>query len=363
MNLHRVGASEAMAGPSSPPRPEAFDAQAASPGARPSAPPKGGAPSRLLRLPLYIVLNGGSGAHTADETSAVIEAALSAAGREHRVEIVRRGRDLPKAARRALTWVQDRNGAMVAAGGDGTLNAVAQVALQNDVRFAVMPQGTFNFFGREHGLSQETEHAVHDLLEVRETPVQVGEVNGHVFLVNASMGLYPQILEEREQDKRRLGRHRWVALWSALGVLLRRHRTLRLAVQAGGVQTDLDTPMLFVGNNGLQLRNLGVPEAGQIGRDRLVGMAMNPLTVGDRLKLMWKVARARLADVETLQRFALQSLTVRPRSGKPNRRFKIAVDGEILWMTAPIAFRVAPRPLRLLLPARLPAAYQAAEDA
>ena len=46
--------------------------------------------------------------------------------------------------------------------------------------------------------------------------MQVGLVNDRVFLVNASLGLYAKLLEDREAFKAQYGRHRWVAFWSGL---------------------------------------------------------------------------------------------------------------------------------------------------
>jgi diacylglycerol kinase family enzyme len=101
-------------------------------------------------------------------------------------------------AAEAVERAQRNSGIVVAAGGDGTLNAVAQIALESDSKFGVIPQGTFNYFGRTHGISSDAAEAARGLLSARVQPVQVGLVNGNVFLVNASLGLYPKSLEDRE---------------------------------------------------------------------------------------------------------------------------------------------------------------------
>jgi hypothetical protein len=90
---------------------------------------------------------------------------------------------------------------VVAAGGDGTINTVAHEAVRQGCLFGVLPQGTFNYFGRTHGIPEDLAEAVRALLRARVTPVQVGMVNDRIFLVNASVGLYPQLLEAREHDK------------------------------------------------------------------------------------------------------------------------------------------------------------------
>ena len=84
-------------------------------------------------------------------------------------------------------------------------------------------------------------------------PVQAGLVNDKVFFVNASLGLYPQLLEDREAYKRRFGRSRLVATWSAIVTLFHQTHQLRIDLDADGEQRHVRAPTLFVGNNRLQL--------------------------------------------------------------------------------------------------------------
>lgn len=88
-----------------------------------------------------------------------------------------------------------------AAGGAGVINRVACLAVAHGCAFGVLPQGTFNYFARTHGIPEAPDEAVHVRLTARLHPVQVGIVNERVFLVNSSIGLYPALLEERELDK------------------------------------------------------------------------------------------------------------------------------------------------------------------
>lgn len=149
----------------------------------------------------------------------------------------------------------------MAAGGNGTLNAVARAVLGSGVPFGILPQGTFNFFGRAHGIPQDAHAATRCLFDARIEPVQVGLLNDRLFLVNASLGLYPQLLEDREAYKQRYGRSRMVALWSGLVTLLRAPPQLTLQLEHGGQARTLRTPTLVVGNNALQLERLGIAEA------------------------------------------------------------------------------------------------------
>ena len=136
----------------------------------------------------------------------------------------RRG-DIVQLASDAADAARADGGLVVAAGGDGTINAVATAVLRVGLPMGVIPMGTFNYFSREHGLPLDAEAAVQNLLQALHAgemrPVQVGYVNRQMFLVNASVGLYPKLLAEREKASRRFGRSRLVAVASAVWSMFR----------------------------------------------------------------------------------------------------------------------------------------------
>jgi len=233
---------------------------------------------RDRQRPFSVVLNRRSGSDDAGTTEQAIRGALDAAGRPYRLFCARHPRQLGELARQAVEAARAQDGTVVVAGGDGTINAVVQAVLPSGLPLGVLPQGTFNFFGRSHGLPEcDAEEGVSGLLDAREIPVQVGMVNDHVFLVNASLGLYPELLERRERDKRRFGRHRLVALLSGLRALLGKYPDLRLSLNEDGRQQVRRSTTLVVGDNRLQLESLGIPEADAVTRGALVGIVLPPL--------------------------------------------------------------------------------------
>jgi diacylglycerol kinase family enzyme len=206
--------------------------------------------------PLQFVINAASGSNAADAKRQVIEEALSAAGRRGKL-LFSGPSDLAQVAHEAATQAVATRTAVVAVGGDGTLNTVAQAAHALSCPMGVVPQGTFNYFARTHGIPNDPSEAVRLLLQWSPWPVQVAAVNDRVFLVNASLGLYPDLLEDREAYKARFGRSRWVAFWAASATLLRAQRRLRLHIEQGATARDVQALTLFVGNNRLQLEQLG----------------------------------------------------------------------------------------------------------
>ena len=300
--------------------------------------------------PLFVVFNPGSGSNDAAQERAVMEKVFSEAGREVEFLRITDPAQLSQTARQAVERAQEHHGVVVAAGGDGTISAVAAAVLGSGCPFGVLPQGTFNYFGRANAIPQGTEAAARALLGASISPVQVGLLNGRLFLVNASLGLYPQLLEDRESWKQKLGRSRFVAFLSGLATLIQARSQLDLQIDIGGKVISMRTPTLFVGNNDLQLARVGLESAkvNALSHGLLTGIAVRPIGTWSLFGLLMRGLIGRLGEAENIDSFSFRRLTVRPRRVK---RIKTAIDGEIQWMSTPLVFEVAPEALLLMVPA------------
>jgi len=313
--------------------------------------------------PFFVVMNGRSGHGDTDANCARIKSVLDAAGRSHEFLLVE-PEQLKATAARAVQMALERGGVVVAAGGDGTINTVAHAVLGSGVPFAVLPQGTFNYFGRANGIPEDPTAAAQVLVDGELEGVRVGRLNDRIFLVNASLGLYPRLLETREADKARFGRSRLVAIASALSTLLRSHRKLDLTMDAEHTHLKVRTLALIVGNNRLQLERIGIePEhLAAFDRGELIATVLRPTTAMGMLGVILRGVVGRVGAAAEVQSIGFRKLSVSPRW----RRFiKVGMDGEVIRMRAPLLFSVATEPLWLLVPPPIPegAAVTAVEDA
>ncbi|RZL31536.1 MAG: diacylglycerol kinase [Rubrivivax sp.] len=297
--------------------------------------------------PLFVVFNRASGRGDRDEFGPAVEAACAAAGRRCELLPVERPDALAQTADDAVRRAQAVDGIVVAAGGDGTINGVAQAVLGSGCRFGVLPRGTFNYFARTHGIPAELDGALQVLLTQDAVAVQVGRLNERIFLVNASLGLYPQLLEDREAWKQQFGRSRLVALFSGIKTILRGHRSLRLEVELPGKTWQVRTATLFVGNNALQMEQVGVPAAADIDDGCLAAVMLKPVGRLSLLALLARGAFGHLGEADQVQHFAFHRLTLKARAFGA-RRIKVATDGEVLHMRLPLRFEVAAQPLMLI---------------
>jgi diacylglycerol kinase family enzyme len=307
--------------------------------------------------PLYIMLNAGSGHHDVAETRAVVEEILNAAGRSYEITLVDTPGQLDAIARQTAEKAKENRGVVVIGGGDGSLNTVAQAVLGSGCPFGILPQGTFNLFGRAHGIPLDTAEATRILLTNRAEAVPVGMVNDRIFLVNASMGMYPQVLEDRESWKKKYGRNRIVAFGAGVLTLLQHHRQVHLTtLEKDGKPGILKTPTLFVGINEYQLRETGIlDEEETLPPGQLMAVTVRPVSTLGILWLMICGTFGKLGEAENIVSFHFEKLSIKRAGNFRTRTFRVAVDGELFWLSLPLEFRLAPDPLYLLKPAALQA--------
>lgn len=300
--------------------------------------------------PLQFVINGSAGSSDTEATHESIRSTLQSAGRTGRFWFAGPG-ELERVASDAEALARQDHSAVVAVGGDGTINTVAQVTHATGGTMGVIPQGTFNYFAREHGSPTDTADAVRWLLSAQPQPTQVSAINDRLFLVNASLGLYPELLQDRERWQARFGRSRVISLGAAAATLLRARSPLRLRVEWEQRKREIRTLTLFVGNNQLQLEQLGLVDDAVPERDQaphITAVILRPIGALAMLSLMLRGAMGQLGSADGVEHFPFQNLVIQPGSRLRRKRVKVAYDGEVAWMRSPIVIRVLPTPLWLL---------------
>lgn len=319
-----------------------------------------------LASPLQFVINAAAGSSDAEAKREVVEAALRIGGRRGDLLFCSPA-ELTRVVHQAATRAVATRTAVVAVGGDGTLNTVAQAVHAVGCAMGVVPYGTFNYFARTHGIPTEPSAAARLLLEAQPMPVQVAAINDRIFLVNASLGIYPELLQDREAFKARFGRSRWVAFVAACATLLRAQRRLRLHIELGSTVRDVQTLALFVGNNRLQLQQFGAEPAdtlaGTPGHGSLAALMLRPIGTLSMIGLMLQGAMGRLGDAAGVESFEFHHMVVKPRLAPGRSEVAVAFDGEVAQMRAPIDIRVLDKPLYLLQAPDTAGAANASEGA
>ncbi len=300
--------------------------------------------TRGVGMPRLIVLvNASSGSGEKAEAFRRLSEALAARGIEADVLLVQEGAELGRLARRAA---QEGAAIVAAAGGDGTINAVASALVGTKTSLAVLPLGTLNHFAKDLGIPLDLADAARTLAEGRVVEVDVGEVNGRVFVNNSSLGVYARLVREREKRRRR-GWSKWPAMVLAALAVLPRLPTLRVRVSAGGRMIVRRTPLVFVGNNvyemeGLELGARGCLDAGQLSLciTRYGGLR-------GLLRLVMSALVGRLAEARDFEMLCVKEVWIEARRGA----LPVALDGEVTLLEMPLHYRIRPGALRVVVPA------------
>lgn len=245
---------------------------------------------------------------------------LTQAAEEHGIEVhVLRPEDDIEALARAADVP-----ALGAAGGDGTLAAIASVAIERELPFVCVPFGTRNHFARDLGLDRDDPLAALAAFGGEERRVDVGRVNGRLFLNNVSIGVYARLVHRREHHRRR---REVFARLRALGILVTQRKPLGLTIDGEPTSARI----VLISNNGYELDPLSVGE-----RERLDEGRLHVYTASGVLPRTWSESSA-------------ERLTI----GAAPKRLRVAVDGEPLGLETPVELAIEPRALRVLVPPRV----------
>ncbi len=293
---------------------------------------------------IAVVMNAAAGSigAEADERARAIREAFVAAGVEpeiHRVEPQRLAARVREIAASGVDVV-------VAAGGDGTVSSIAGALAGGDVPLAVLPLGTLNHFARDLKMPQDLGDAAAAIVGGEQKRIDVGEVNGRVFVNNSSVGLYPETVIQREEDRKQTGRHKWTAMAIAAMRVLRRFPLLAACIALPHRSVVCATPLIFVGNNEYKVNVLQLGEREHLDRGRL---SLYLMRCRGRLYMFWLMVRAILGRLDAVRDFEAETaeeVVVRLR----HRVLKVAVDGEVESMRSPLRYRIRAGALPVIVP-------------
>jgi diacylglycerol kinase family enzyme len=291
-----------------------------------------------------VVLNARSGLGCEEARAQEIRGLLADAGVTAEVVLAQRVEELWD----ALDGAQAQGVRLVVAGGgDGTQSAVASRLAGTDLVQGVLPLGTLNHFAKDLGIPQTLEDAIRTLVEGRVQQVDVGEVNGRTFINNSSLGLYPQIVRERELQQFHLGKSKWRALASATLHATERPHGLAVRIATEDDSALRRTPFVFIGNNRYVMEGFAIGA-----RSSLQGgeLALYLARRRGRLALVLLAVRALLKRLEQDEDFEVLTGNEFVISTR-DPRIRVAADGEVFMMDTPLHYRILPKALRVMVPA------------
>lgn len=300
--------------------------------------------------PLSLIYNEKSGFHAAnkDEIYEPLMTNLTAYGYEIQAFEISAETDFSSFMDRIIArHLQAEDiGIVVAAGGDGTLNTVATKLIGTEIPMGIFPLGTFNYVARLLHIPLDLLKAADVIATGQIRAVHVAQINDHIYLNNASLGLYPLFIQRRELYNRCFGRFALHAYTSALDVLIRDRKELKLEVEIDGKKYPVKTPLIFFGNNQLQLAemNLRIAKCAELGK--VVGVVVAKSDKPTLFKILWQLIRGNLDHAPDVYSFSADKVQIHSKA----KKLTLALDGEIVEMQPPLHISVRKHALKIMVP-------------
>lgn len=290
-----------------------------------------------------VIINAGAGNPHIEDRSQEVTALFRAGGMLADIRLARTGADIDRLLREA---VRERPRLLVAAGGDGTISTAAAALAGTDITLGVLPFGTLNHFAKDLGIPLKLEASVTNIVQDNVIAVDVGEVNGHIFINNSSLGLYPDMVRDRERQQSRLGRGKWRSfLWASLSVL-RRFPFLIVRIEVESETRGFVTPLVFIGNNEYRMEGFNIGARESLERGVLSVYIVKKQGRAALVRLSLAALLGRLEQERDFEALTATEMLIETR----RTRLLVATDGEVQPMSSPLHYRIRPRCLRVIVP-------------
>jgi len=290
-----------------------------------------------------VLLNRGGGALAADPSLPdKVEKALRAAGVDAEVELLSGG----DCAVRAEAVAKRGDKLLIVGGGDGTISAAASALVGTETVLGVLPLGTLNHFARDLGIPADLDEAATLIASGKDRLVDVAEMNDRIFINNSAIGLYPLMVRDRDIQRKKLGRSKRLAMIVASIRTLARFNHQRLTLTVNDQKAQVDTPLLFVGNNDYRLDIGAAGERESLSDGQLFVLVMRKKT---RRGLIAASVRA-LFDRSGRDDMVTLDGVERLRVASHRSQLSVSLDGEVVHAKPPLDYRIRKKALRVIAP-------------
>jgi YegS/Rv2252/BmrU family lipid kinase len=235
---------------------------------------------------------------------------------------------------------------VIVGGGDGTISNAASALVGSQTALGILPLGTLNHFARDLGLPTDIKEAAKLIAAGRKRQVDVGEMNGRIFINNSAIGIYPLMIIDRDLQRARRGRTKRLAMILASLRTLARFNHQRLTLTVNDQKARIDTPLLFVGNNEYRT-DIGAPGR----RDSLEGGVLSVYVMRKKTRRGLIVASIRalfnrsrpddMVRIEGVERLCVSS---------HRQQLAVSLDGEVVRAAPPLDYRIRKKALWVIAP-------------
>ncbi len=232
---------------------------------------------------------------------------------------------------------------VIVAGGDGTINAVVNKFIEEEITLGIIPFGTYNHLAKDLMLPQDYASCVELILKGSVKKIDVAKVNEVYFLNNSSIGLYSRAVRYRLLFRNWV---KWLAMTFATINVLKELPLLKASYEFEGHLLTVTTPLVFVSNNCYELEFLKLARRQTLQEGLLTLYINSSVSRSDFLKLLFDVLFFRKKHIKG--KFAIQSVT-QCQINVEKKLVDVTVDGEVFRMSAPLLYKIQPRKLTVII--------------
>lgn len=295
-----------------------------------------------MSSPIEVIINAGSGSVEQEETKRQLTELFEKNGVETNIRLAKNGEEIVGFAEKAAKSDAE---IIVAGGGDGTVSAVAAEVLKAKKTLGILPLGTLNNFSKDLQIPPDLAEAVRIIAENHTKEIDVGEVNGRIFVNNSSIGLYPGIVRRREKQQR-LGRGKWrSALWAALKIV-RRSPFFAVKLETENGKRVVKTPFVFIGNNEYEMDFFNIGRRARLDDGKLSVYFLHRSGRRGLLLLFLRTLFGRLRQARDFEEINVKEITIETRK----KQMPVAFDGEVEFLESPLCYKIHPKALRVIVP-------------
>jgi YegS/Rv2252/BmrU family lipid kinase len=295
-----------------------------------------------MSSPIEVIINAGSGSVECEVVENQLAELFEQNGVDAKIYVAKDGGEIIKLAEKLAESDAE---IIVAGGGDGTVSAVASKLIGTNKTLGVLPLGTLNNFSKDLQIPQNLAAAVKIIAGKLTKEIDVGEVNGRIFINNSSIGLYPHIVKRRERQQR-LGHGKWrSAFWAALKILKRSpFFAVRLKSETG--ERVVKTPFVFVGNGEYEMDFFNIGRRAKIDDGKLSVYFLHRSGRKGLFLLVVRTLFGRLRQTHDFEEISVEDITFETRK----KRILVAFDGEVETLETPLHYKIYPKALRVIVP-------------
>jgi YegS/Rv2252/BmrU family lipid kinase len=287
--------------------------------------------------PFAIILNAGSGSKQVEEKFHLLKDAFIKESIDPEIFLAHGAAGLAESTQKAILKGYEL---VVAAGGDGTVSAVANEVIKAKVTLGILPLGTLNHLAKDIGIPLELEKAIKVLILGKTITIDAAQVNDRIFVNNSSIGLYANLVRFRERYQN-LGQSKISAFIRALVNLP--YGFFRVLIEINGKEIDLKTPFVFIGNNEYKIEGSNIGTREKINANKLSVYVAHHVGKFGILILGWHALFGGLAEHKDFDVYNCSSVTINTEK----KILNVSVDGEVISVPSPLFYKILPQILKV----------------